>query len=92
MWRRTSEPEQFAPELSCEHGVVVTDDGSQQAMEPNDVSEEGVHYRCHRVGMAEWNEMGVPEKHVHQSENHLFTADLGHRLNEIHGDISPYGG
>jgi hypothetical protein len=93
-WRtlKTEEPEQFALEVACERGVAVTDDGSRQAVEPDDVGEEGARHRCHRVGMAELNEMGVHEKPIHHGENHRFAADFRQRLDEIHGDISPYGG
>lgn len=55
----TSQLKQIAPDMSREHRVTIADDGVGEAVQANDVVEEGARDGGCRVQVAQWYEMGV---------------------------------
>lgn len=85
-----SQTEELLLECTREHGVTIRGDGTQNAMKPHDAIEERSRHESRRVWMTHWDEMGILGETVDDREHHRLAANLGERLNEIHGDISPY--
>jgi hypothetical protein len=62
-------PHELAPERRSEHRVAVRNDGLWNAMEANNVGEEGLRHRHRRVWMREGDEVGVLAEPVDDREN-----------------------
>jgi hypothetical protein len=84
--------EEVAPHMTCEYRITVADDGLWEAVEPNNVLEEGAGHRRGCVRVAEWNKMSVLREPVHHCEQHAFAMDLGQGFDEVEGDIHPHTG
>jgi hypothetical protein len=85
----TRQLEQFLPEVASKRGVAVADNGARDAVEPNDLGEEGTSHCCHRVGVAEGYEVCSFGKVVHHGENDRLVIDLGEALDEVQGYVGP---
>jgi hypothetical protein len=85
----TRQLEQFLPEVAGKRGAAVTDDGARDAVEPDDLGEEGTSHCCRRVGVAEGYEVCRFEKAVHHGENDRLVVDLVEALDEVHGYVGP---
>ena len=81
--------EQITPDVTCEHGVTVADYGLRDAVKPHDVLEEGSGHGRSCIGVAKRNEMCILRETVDHREQDTLAMDLGQRLNEVEGDVSP---
>jgi hypothetical protein len=68
---------------------VVADDGARDAVEPDDLGEEGMSHYCRCVGVAEGYEVCRFGKAVHHGENDRLAIDLVEALDEVHGYVGP---